>query len=43
MEFVDYRLHPDSIYTYRIRMENWSGLQSDFSESLVISPSQQTD
>lgn len=43
MEFVDYRLHPDSIYTYRIRMANWSGLESVFSESLVISPSQQTD
>jgi pimeloyl-ACP methyl ester carboxylesterase len=43
MEFVDYRLHPDSTYTYRIRMENWSGLESAFSEPLVISYSQQTD
>jgi len=42
MEFMDYRLRPDSTYTYRIRMENWSGLQSEFSESLVISPLQQT-
>ena len=42
MEFFDFRLHPDSTYTYRIRMENWSGLQSEFSESLVISPLQQT-
>jgi pimeloyl-ACP methyl ester carboxylesterase len=42
MEFVDYRLHPDSTYTYRIRMENWSGLQSEFSESLVLSPFRQT-
>jgi len=42
MEFMDYRLHPDSTYTYQIRMKNWSGLQSEFSESLVISPSQQT-
>ncbi len=43
MEFVDYRLHPDSTYTYQIRMENWSGLESALSESLVISPSQQTN
>jgi pimeloyl-ACP methyl ester carboxylesterase len=43
MEFVDYRLHPDSTYTYRIRMENWSGLQSEFSEPLVISLSQQNN
>ncbi len=43
MEFVDYRLHPDSTYTYRIRMVNWSDLESAFSDSLVISPSRQTD
>jgi len=43
MEFVDYRLHPDSTYTYRIRMENWSGLESAFSEPIVISSAQQTD
>jgi hypothetical protein len=43
MEFFDYRLHPDSTYTYQIKMENWSGLESTFSESLVISSSQQTD
>lgn len=43
MEFKDYRLHPDSIYTYQIRMVNWSDLESSLSESLVISPSQQTD
>ncbi len=43
MEFVDYRLHPDSTYTYQIRMVNWSDLESTFSDSLVISPSQQTD
>jgi pimeloyl-ACP methyl ester carboxylesterase len=42
MEFMDYRLHTDSTYNYRIKMENWSGLQSEFSESLVISPLQQT-
>lgn len=39
MEFLDHRLHPDSTYTYRIRMVNWSGLESAFSDSLVISPS----
>jgi pimeloyl-ACP methyl ester carboxylesterase len=43
MEFMDYRLHPDSSYTYRIRMENWSGLQSAFSEELVISPGRPSD
>ena len=43
MEFLDYRLDADSTYTYKIRMENWSGLQSEFSDSLVISLSQQTD
>jgi pimeloyl-ACP methyl ester carboxylesterase len=43
MEFMDYRLHPDSTYTYQIRMVNWSDLESAFSDSLVISSSQQTD
>ena len=38
MEFMDYRLHPDSTYVYRIRMVNWSDLGSPFSDSLVISP-----
>jgi pimeloyl-ACP methyl ester carboxylesterase len=37
MEFMDFRLHPDSTYAYRIRMENWSGLLSEFSEPLIIS------
>ena len=43
MEFKDYRLHPDSTYTYRIRMVNWSDLESAFSDSLVISHSQKND
>ena len=43
MEFLDYRLHPDSSYVYRIRMENWSGLKSAFSEPLIISIPQRTE
>ena len=43
MEFKDYRLHPDSTYTYRIRMVNWSDLESAFSDSLVISHSPKND
>jgi pimeloyl-ACP methyl ester carboxylesterase len=43
MEFLDYRLHPDSSYVYRIRMENWSGLSSALSDSIVISLSQRSD
>ena len=43
MEVKDYRLHPDSTYTYRIRMVNWSDLESAFSDSLVISHSQKND
>ena len=42
MEFMDYRLHPDSTYTYRMKMINWSDLESEYSESLVISLSKQT-
>ena len=38
MEFVDYRLHPDSTYVYRIRMVNWSDLPSAFSDPLVVTP-----
>ncbi len=38
MEFIEYRLHPDSTYTYRIKMINWSGLESELSEPLVVSP-----
>ncbi len=43
MEFIDYRLHPDSTYAYQVRMENWSGLQSAFSEPIIISHAKQTD
>jgi hypothetical protein len=42
MEFMDYRLHPDSTYTYRLKMVNWSDLESEFSESLLISLPHQT-
>ena len=42
MEFVDYRLHPDSTYFYQIKMINWSDLESELSESLEISLSNQT-
>jgi len=38
MEFTDYRLDPDSTYTYRIKMANWSDLESDFSEPLIVKP-----
>jgi len=43
MEFKDYRLHPDSTYTYQVKMKNWSDLESALSETLVISPSFQSD
>lgn len=42
MEFVDYRLHPDSTYFYQIKMINWSDLESELSESLEISLSSHT-
>ncbi len=43
MEFTDYRLHPDSTYTYQVKMVNWSDLESGFSEPIVISQKERTE